>query len=122
LTHKEFGDFGEKFAQKYLEKKKYKIIETNYRIKSAEIDIIAYDKNTLCFIEVKSRSSDLFGLPCEAVDVKKQQKIINGAMWYIAQNGIESEIRFDVVEIFATEKNDKLKVKKINIIKNAFTN
>lgn len=122
MTNKEFGNFGEDAAIKYLKKKKYKIIETNYRIKSAEIDIIAYDKSTLCFIEVKTRSSVSFGLPCEAVDVKKQQKIINGAMWYIAQNGIEDEIRFDVVEVFASEKNDKFKVEKINIIKNAFTN
>ena len=122
LTNKQFGNLGEKEAQKYLKKKKYKIIETNYRIKSAEIDIIAYDKNTLCFIEVKTRSSKLFGLPCEAVDVKKRQKIIQGAMWYIAQNDIENEIRFDVIEVFASEKNDKFKMEKINLIKNAFTN
>lgn len=122
MNKKEFGNLGEICAQNFLKKKKYKIVQTNYRVKSAEIDIIAYDKKTLCFIEVKTRSSDLFGNPCDAVDFRKQNKIIIGAEWYLANNGIDCEVRFDVVEVFATQKNDEFCVKKINLIKNAFTN
>ncbi len=120
MNKKEFGNLGENKAQEYLKKKKYKIIQTNFRVKSAEIDVIAYDKKTLCFIEVKTRSSDLFGQPCDAVDIRKQEKIKNGAMWYLLQNNLDDEVRFDVVEVFATKSDDKFKVKKINIIKNAF--
>lgn len=120
MNKKEFGNLGEEFARQYLKKKKYKIIETNFRVKSAEIDIIAYDKKTLCFIEVKTRSSDLFGQPCEAVDIHKQEKIKNGAMWFLSQNDIDAEMRFDVAEVFASKKEGKFKAEKINIIKNAF--
>lgn len=106
MNKKTIGDAGEKQAQKYLKKQNYKIVETNYKNKIGEIDIIAFDKNThqLVFVEVKAKSSDFFGLPREMVDEKKQRKIKQVATAYLMKNNsLESDFRFDVIEILAGE-------------------
>lgn len=97
---------GEKIAQKYLKKQKYKILETNYRNKLGEIDIIAKDKkeNQIVFVEVKTKTTDFFGLPREMVDENKQRKIEQVAMSYLMINKLtEENIRFDVIEILNGE-------------------
>ena len=110
------GQRGEKEAVSYLKKKGYKILKTNFRTRFAELDIIARDRNTLCFIEVKARRSLKTGLPKEAVTATKQKKIILAATSYLKDSDLfDSEIRFDVVEVFFT--HDKISV---NLIKNAF--
>ena len=78
-----YGKQGEIIATNYLKKKKYKIIETNYTNKIGEIDIIAKKEDEIVFIEVKSRSSTKFGLPNEAVNITKQNKIHNVALYYL---------------------------------------
>ena len=80
----ELGQKGEKMAQKYLKKQKYKILEKNFRTKLGEIDIICFDKkeNQIVFVEVKAKTSDYFGLPREMVDEQKQQKIERVATLY----------------------------------------
>jgi len=65
------GHEGEQIACKFLKKRGYKVIEKNYKCKYGEIDIIAVEKNVLCFIEVKSRRSIEYGLPEEYVDKRK---------------------------------------------------
>src|SRR3989339_682645 len=70
------GDLGEEIASNYLKKKGYKILERQYKSQYGEIDIIAEHKKTLVFVEVKARRSDDFGLPEEAVDERKLEKII----------------------------------------------
>ena len=70
------GKFGESEAEHYLKKKRYKILEKNYRGRLGEIDIIAEKKKEIIFVEVKTRKSDKFGKPYEAVDFRKQRKII----------------------------------------------
>ena len=108
------GKIGENIALKYLINNKADILETNYRIKTGEIDIIAKINEDLVFIEVKSRSNIKFGYPSESVDNKKIRKIINTAKYYILKHGLNNvPIRFDVIEIY-------LKDKKINHIVNAF--
>ena len=72
---KNIGDMGEKKAVKFLKKKGYRILETNFKTKFGEIDIIAKKEGCICFVEVKTRSSDNFGEPREAVNFYKQQKI-----------------------------------------------
>lgn len=119
---KALGKFGEEAAAKFLSRRFYKIIAQNFRKRSFEIDIIAQKGKILCFIEVKTRSSDKFGTPKEAVDFRKQQKIILGAQEYLLQNDWDGEIRFDVAEVYAHKKNEKFYVDKINYIKNAFDN
>ncbi len=114
-----YGKSGEKQAAKFLKKNGYKLIETNFRTPVSEIDIIAFDKKVLCFIEVKTRKSDAFGTPSEAVDFKKQRKIIQGAYLYLQNRESDFEVRFDIVEVYA-DKN--FKDVKFNLIKNAFDN
>lgn len=119
MNTKKIGDFGERYASKYLAKNGYRIVCQNYRTRFSELDIIAYDGDCLCFIEVKTRNRSDYGLACEAVDYRKQQKIIKGASYYIAVNKIDAPIRFDVVEVY-TCGSTFLPPQRINIIKNAF--
>ena len=93
------GRTAEAQAVKYLERQGYKILCRNFRIKRAEIDIIARDGKWLVFVEVKARSSGLFGRPSEAVDFKKQEKIIQAAWGYMAFKKMELPARFDVIAI-----------------------
>ncbi len=113
---KAFGHKGESAAFSFLETHGFKILETNFRTRAAEIDIIAKDRETLCFIEVKTRRSLNKGLPRESVTPSKQKKIILGATFYLKKNRLlESRIRFDVIEIL--EKEGRFDIR---LIKNAF--
>ena len=113
---KRLGQQGETAAISFLQTRGFTILETNYRTKPAEIDIIARDKDFLCFIEVKTRRSLKKGLPKESVNYSKQKKIIMGATFYLKEKKqMNSRIRFDVVEVL--EKNGKFD---INLIENAF--
>lgn len=106
------GCKGELLAEQYLKKQKYKILEKNYRNKIGEIDIIAKDKDTLVFVEVKARESAIFGRPCEAVTPYKQNKIRGVASYYLmTKRQSDADCRFDVVEVMGEE---------VNHIKNAF--
>jgi len=113
---KSLGRHGEFSAVSFLQAGGFKILETNFRTKAAEIDIIAKDHETLCFIEVKTRRSIKKGLPRESVTPAKQNKIIMGASFYLKKNRLlESKIRFDVMEVF-----EKAGCFEFNLIKNAF--
>ena len=100
IYNKITGQCGEDAAVEFLKKKKYKIIERNYKNRIGEIDIIAKTKTDLVFIEVKTRSSDKFGTPAEAVTYYKKQKIVNTAKYYLLKNPTELNISFDVVEVY----------------------
>ncbi len=102
--HNKIGIEGEKAAVKYLRKKKYEILETNWRYRKYEIDIIADINNTLVIVEVKSRSGTYFEQPFQAVHKKKQRFIIEAANAYIEKNKIENETRFDIISIVKTNK------------------
>ena len=106
------GGKGEILAQNYLKKQKYKILETNYSCKLGEIDIIAKENDTIVFVEVKTRTSEMYGRPCEAVTPFKQNKIRTIAKYYLMlKHAFEVNCRFDVIEVLDDE---------INHIKNAF--
>ncbi len=78
----------------------FKIIDRNFREKFAEIDIIAQDGETLCFIEVRTREDDTLGHPAETVTPKKQRIIRRAAEAYLARNNIQPRpMRFDVATI-----------------------
>ena len=119
MNTKKIGDYGEDYAAKYLSKHGYRLVKRNYKTKFCEIDIIAYDGECLCFIEVKTRNREDYGLACEAVDYRKRRKIIKGALFYTSVNNINATIRFDVVEVYINN-GQLFSTKKINIIKNAF--
>lgn len=96
----DFGKSSESQAVEYLMRNGYKILEVNYRTKLGEIDIIAKDKGTICFVEVKSRSSLSFGSPKEALDERKQHKISRVALTYLkSKNYFDEPCRFDVFSI-----------------------
>ena len=94
------GKKAEKTAAKYLRKLGFKILETNYRGRCGEIDIIAKDGKCLVFAEVKCRSASGHGRPEEFVDKTKQSKIVKTALEYLKRKGLDSaDVRFDVLAI-----------------------
>lgn len=110
------GKKGEEKASKFLIDKGYKIVENNFRVSGVEIDIIAKKDNFLCFIEVKTRTSNDFGFPEEFVDFRKRQKIIRGAKIFSAKKPFKDFYkRFDIISVLY--KNKKFE---INHIENAF--
>lgn len=113
----ELGRFGEKKAVAFLKKNGYRIVEKNYKCRLGEIDIIAIDKNTLVFVEVKSRTQSNFGEPQESVNYQKIRHISNVALNYIQKKKLEDvNIRFDVVGVsFGDNKKPH-----IELIKDAF--
>lgn len=111
-TNKVIGDYGEKLAVKYLKKQGYQIIKTNYKLKIGEVDIIAMDGEWLVFVEVKYRSTALYGMPNEAVDKYKREKIRRVALQFLQLKCmLDAYVRFDVVQILGDE---------IQLLKNAF--
>ena len=115
------GYVGENFVSKYLIKNNYKILERNYHTRYGEIDIIASDRSSVVFVDVKVRNINSFVLPFEAVDLKKQKKIIKTALIYLSKNKIDLQPRFDVIGISYYTKNGSSFFKSINHIKNAFS-
>src|SRR5699024_3044138 len=113
--HIQTGQRGEELAFFYLQKRGYKIQERNWRYSRYEIDLIAYDGNTLVFIEVKTRKSNLYGEPLDFVDDGKQKKIINAAEAYLHQIGHQGEVRFDIVSVLLQKTKSE-----IELIQDAF--
>ncbi len=109
------GKTGENLAVLYLIEKQYEILETNWRYKHLEIDIIALKNNILSIIEVKLRSSDSFGEPQTFVTLKKQKNLIQATNAYVQTKHLNYEVRFDVIAIIKTKLTTK-----INFIKDAF--
>jgi len=102
--NKHIGSFGEKVAVEYLQSKGYKILAKNFCCIYGEVDIIAKQKNSLIFIEVKTRQSNLFGMPSEAVTKVKQQKICRVAAFFIQKNKLfDLATRFDIIEVDSSD-------------------
>jgi len=100
LAHNQLtGIKGEQRAVHFLQQIGYEILETNWRWKRCEVDIIARFQNTLIFAEVKTRTSTTYGLPEESVSATKQQKLTEAAEEYAEQNQHKGEIRFDIISI-----------------------
>lgn len=116
-NHIEIGKMGEREAAKFLKKKGYHIIQSNFRCRFGEIDLIARHKDTLVFIEVKTRKNNLYGTPGQAVNKTKQKKIVKTALYYLKRNDLyDQNVRFDIVEVLQHDH----KVKSIHVISNAF--
>ena len=94
------GKSGEDVAVEYLKKKRYKIVNKGFRFLRGEIDIIAYDGDTLVFIEVKTRKSPRFTLPEESVTPAKRKQLRRVAQGYLLLEHIQDvECRFDVLSL-----------------------
>ncbi len=102
MSTKVLGNYGEEYACRYLQDKGYKILERNFRNKLGEIDLIAQDAQTICFIEVKTRKSLHCGQPYESVHPYKQRKMAKVALSYLKYRYRTVEIlsRFDVISIY----------------------
>lgn len=109
------GIYAENIASKYLSEIGYELLERNFAVKGAEIDIIAIKNSILSIIEVKARSSDEYGTPAEAVGFRKQTKIRHAATLYHQSNPLLEfeEFSFDIIEI-------DLNTESVNHIINAF--
>lgn len=114
-NHNELGKRGEQLAVAFLLKLGYEIMKTNWQEMKFEIDVIAKEKDEVVFVEVKTRSTDVFGVPEEAVTLKKQKHLIEGADFYIQEKEIDLECRFDVISIILNSNQEEVKH-----IKNAF--
>ena len=115
------GNLGERLAAKFLKRSGYKIKAQNYVAGESEIDIIAESKDTLAFIEVKTRTvgheNPREPRPSSAVTPEKQRKIISASRHYTSRNKTDKRLRMDVVEVYLN--GDKTKNKIIHI-ENAF--
>ena len=103
------GAWGEALAAQYLQKKRYRLIATNYRSRFGEIDLIVANRKYLVFVEVKLRKSDSFAQAMEYVDRNKQEKLRTTAEIYLSQNPTELQPRFDVIEIYAPQGTETLR-------------
>ena len=100
MTNISIGKNGEEIAKKYLEKQGYKILETNKRFsRFSEIDIIALDKDTLVFVEVKTRKTNICGHPMEAITKTKYNHIRQGLFTYLQENPKYKKYRIDAVSV-----------------------
>lgn len=112
------GRLGEVFAAEYLERLGYKILEKNYRKQFGEIDIVARDQGTLVFVEVKTRHSNFYGAPVEAVDIRKQRQLSRIAQGYLLSCQLhDTAARFDVIGVTLDKNNQPAQ---IELIRNAF--
>ncbi len=110
------GILAEDKAEKFLKASGYRILQRNYKTKLGEVDIIAKDKDTLCFVEVKCRLSDRFGSGLDAVSRLKQKQISKAALSFLKErNLLDKKARFDVVSLDSSGSEEK-----ITLIKNAF--
>lgn len=97
--HNDIGNIGEALALAFLVSKGYKILETNWRFKHKEIDIIAKKAPFIVFVEVKTRRTNYFGEPFTFVDKKKQGFLVKAANEYIIQHDIDEDARFDIISV-----------------------
>ena len=110
------GANSERLGEAYLEEQGYQILERNVRSPFGEIDLVCRDRNTLVFVEVKSRTDEAFGFPEEAVDRRKRERLGRLAAWYLARYSTRSpEVRFDVLAIQSEGDHSG-----VRLIRNAF--
>jgi putative endonuclease len=116
--HLRRGAHGEKLACRLLRRKGYKILYRNFKGRSGgEIDIVCRDRDTLVFVEVKTRTREDFGRPIAAVDREKQNRISRGGLnWLRMLDDPDILFRFDVVEVIIAEDASP----RLELIKNAF--
>ncbi|MEM6316175.1 MAG: YraN family protein [Bacteroidota bacterium] len=104
--HLETGKKGEALAVDFLKEKGYEIVETNWRFRRSEVDIIAKDGKILVFVEVKTRSYDYFGKPESFVSARKKTLLQDAASAYTHQVKHTWEIRFDIIGILLRSEAD----------------
>lgn len=114
--HNIIGEKGEKIARRFLENKSYKILETNWRIRKYELDIIATNKKEIIVVEVKTRTDDNYDNARMALTDKKIRNIVKATEAYIKKHNIDLPVRFDIICIITNGQKFRL-----HHIKDAFS-
>ncbi len=104
--HNDFGKLAEDLATDFLDKKNYKILARNFRFQKNEIDIIAEYENLIVIAEVKARSYDTLIEPQEAVTKKKIKSIVLCADFFMSENSISKEVRFDIISVLPDQSGN----------------
>lgn len=112
------GTWGESLVADYLRRRGCRLEAHSYRCRLGEIDLIAWDGDTLCFVEVKTRTNTRMGLPREYVTVRKQARLRKTALFYLASHDLDCPTRFDVAEVYAAVPGDP--EARIEYLENAF--
>ncbi len=112
------GLFGEELAVAHLQSLGYTIVERNFRARSGEIDIVAEDRDTLVFVEVRTRSRTDTGHPLESVNHRKQRQVIAMARYYLLKRQVPQSrpCRFDVIAVVPEGEHWH-----VELIRNAFS-
>lgn len=118
-TTKAAGDRGEAAVARYLRKKGYALLASQWRCRFGELDLVAKDRRgTICFVEVKLRSNLACGLPREFVDGRKQERLRTAAASWLAKYDMgDQPVRFDVAEVYTDERGEILR---LEYLENAF--
>lgn len=111
------GMQGEALVARYLRERGYQLAAHGYRSRYGEIDLIAWDGDVLCFVEVKTRTNLDMALPRECVTPQKQNKLRKTARMYLAEKRLDCPARFDVAEVYAEHGFDEAR---IEYLENAF--
>ena len=117
MSNKTIGNLGENFAAELYIKSGYTVTAVNYHSRYGEVDLIAESEDVLCFVEVKTRNLTTLGTPAEAVDYRKQKKLVLTAMKYLTEAESYKQPRFDVLELWQQGG----KIVRYNLIENAFS-
>jgi len=109
---RQIGNLGEKLAEEYLKAKGYRIVDRNYLWREGEIDLITEDKETLVFVEVKTRAEIQYSYPEKAVDYQKQKKLFKTAQKYLQNyKGSLKNYRLDVISVEINKKTKRAKIR-----------
>ena len=119
MSTKQDGDWGEALVAEYLEARGCRIVESEWRCRFGEIDLIAEQEGALLFVEVKLRTNLRYGMPRESVTAKKQEKLRSAALLYLSMHGLDAPARFDVAEVY-TDARHSARSTRIEYIENAF--
>ena len=113
------GTWGEALVADYLRDRSYRLVAHSYHCRFGEIDLIAWDGDTLCFVEVKTRTNTQMGLPREYVTARKQARLRKTALFYLSSHDLDCPTRFDVAEVYTDVRHSAGKTR-IDYIENAF--
>lgn len=108
------GPAAEKLAAEYLQRNGLRLVESNFRCRFGEVDLIVRDGDTIVFVEVRLRSNPGFGGAAASITRAKQEKVVRAAQWYLQQTRSQAACRFDAVLL------ESLDAGRIEWIKNAF--
>lgn len=108
ISMQTFGKKGEDLARDYLVRGGYEILKRNYRFKQSEVDIVCKGEGLLVFVEVKTRSSRMYGQPESFVSEAQQLAIIRAAEHYITESNWSGDIRFDIVSIVKSSNEEEV--------------